>query len=64
MKLWQERLAKIATEIAKIDPTDSSSHFAKSAHYWTKAAGGTAIDEAKLASWIFINEDQGERMKA
>ena len=64
MKRWQERLARIAAEIGKLDPSDTSSKSAKSTHYWTKADDGTAIDEAKLASWIFINEDQGERMKA
>ena len=37
---------------------------AKGNYYWAGSGGGTAIEESKLASWIFINEDEGERMKA
>ena len=64
VKRWQERLTKISSEISRFDSADTSSRSAKSTRYWKKADGGTEIDEAKLASWIFINEDQGERMKA
>lgn len=61
---WRERLTHIEERIAALDPNDTSSHSAKSSHYWQRSAEGTAIEEAKLASWIFIHEDEGERMKA
>ena len=64
MKLWQERFGRISSDIAKFDPSDTSSKMAKGNYYWAGSGGGTAIEESKLASWIFINEDEGERMKA
>ncbi len=64
MKRWQERLAAISAEVGKLDRCDTSSCITKSERYWTKAEEGLRIEEAKLASWIFINEDEGERMKA
>ncbi len=64
MKRWQERMAKITAEISRHNPSDTSSHSAKSTTYWTLGSNGISIEEAKLASWIFIHEDEGERMKA
>lgn len=64
MKVWKERFLRIMREIANLDKEGTSSHSAKTSRYWTKADGGTSIEEAKIASWIFINEDKGVRMKA
>ncbi|MFH0800073.1 MAG: short-chain dehydrogenase [Pseudomonadota bacterium] len=63
-KRWQERMKAISEEVSRQNPFDTSSHSAKSSHYWMKSTAGIAIEEAKLASWIFIHEDEGERMKA
>lgn len=65
IKLWQKRFDLISQEISAIDSTlDTSSHNAKTSQYWTKMNNAIAIEEAKLASWIFVHEDEGRRMKA
>ncbi len=64
MKVWKDRFAKIVANLSDLSPDDTSSHSAKSSRYWITTKEGTAIREAKLASWIFIHEDEGERMKA
>jgi hypothetical protein len=64
MKMWQERVSKISAEISTHNSSDTSSHHSKLTSYWMKDASGIRIEEAKLASWIFIHEDEGERMKA
>lgn len=64
MKSWLMRMQNISKEISRINPADTGSGNSKSMRYWTKLPRGIAIEEAKLASWIFINEDEGKRMKA
>ena len=64
MNVWKERFAKIVDELANVSSDDTSSNTAKASRYWTTTEKGTSIREAKLASWIFIREDEGERMKA
>jgi polysaccharide biosynthesis protein len=64
MNVWKDRFCKIADDLSKVSSDDTSSHTAKASRYWTTTDKGTSIKEAKLASWIFIHEDEGERMKA
>lgn len=64
MKKWQERIRLILAEVEALDASDTSSTCAKSMHYWTASPEGILLEEAKLVSWIFINEDKGLRMKA
>ena len=63
MGRWQTRFKTIMSIVADIPENDTSSAFAKGKHYWQDEEGGYPIAFAKLASWIFINEDQGIRMK-
>ncbi|MBU0506678.1 short-chain dehydrogenase [bacterium] len=63
MKAWQQRFVKIQDMINSIPEDDSSSGFAKGVHYWNVENGDIPISISKLASWIFIHEDQGKRMK-
>lgn len=64
MKLWQARFTRITDELKTFDFTDTSSHTTKGAQYWTSSEKSYLIEEAKLVSWIFVREDEGERMKA
>jgi len=63
MNAWQKRFQKIKNMINSIPENDSSSCFAKGIHYWDVENGDMPISISKLASWIFIHEDQGKRMK-
>lgn len=57
---WQERLRRIQAETAEQMFDESSSRYSYNASYWGNFA---AIDEGKLAAWIFEREDGGWRMK-
>lgn len=63
MAKWKTRLKTIISAVEDIPADDTSSSLAKGRHYWQDANGSYPISFAKLTSWIFINEDQGERMK-
>lgn len=64
MSRWQSRFKAIKMIVETLPKTDTSSEHAKGKHYWQDEKGNYPIAFAKLASWIFINEDQGERMKS
>jgi len=60
LQLWQTRIRKIMDYIKALPVGDTSSRYSHGIQYWE-------IDEpmniGKLAAWIFINEDQGVRIK-
>ncbi|MBI4238411.1 MAG: short-chain dehydrogenase [Deltaproteobacteria bacterium] len=60
---WQNRLRKILADLAAIPPNETSSALSRGRHYWGTADGVHPIAPAKLASWIFIHEEHGSRMK-
>lgn len=60
---WQTRFTTIKTIVKDIPEDDTGSSIAKGEHYWKDESGKFPISISKLASWIFINEDQGIRMK-
>ena len=58
---WQRRLSKIIESSEIIPPTDTSSQFVRNKRYWNNFK---EIDIGKIVGWIFIEEEQGKRMKA
>lgn len=60
---WQNRLRKILADLAAIPPNETSSALSRGRHYWRAADGQHPLAPAKLASWIFIHEEHGSRMK-
>jgi len=67
MKVWIERLAKLQKEIAgpkeknTHEKDDSSSNTIRNQRYWQQA-----VEKGELGSfisWIFLKEDDGERIK-
>jgi len=61
---WHNRLLSIKEHTDNIPKEDNSSFETKGRHYWQDENGHYPIEIAKLVSWIFINEEEGIRMKA
>jgi hypothetical protein len=59
-KIWQERLKKIKEEINTIPDGDTSSQFDRDREYWTESQ---TIEPGKIVGWLFLDEEQGLRMK-
>jgi hypothetical protein len=59
-EIWQKRLRIIIEEVESISIDDTSSRFERNYDFWNKFE---EIDEGKIVSWIFIEEEKGERMK-
>ncbi len=57
---WQERFQRIMAQTEAIDANDTSSRTIFNRSYWDNF---DAITPGKIAAWIFIEEDKGERMK-
>lgn len=64
MTSWKKRIEIIIKEINEIPEHDTSSRTTRNADYWLSENGNDEIHIGKVASWIFINEEKGERMKA
>lgn len=64
MSSWKKRIENIMNEINSIPEHDTSSRNTRNSDYWLSEDGGDEIHIGKVASWIFINEEKGERMKA
>ena len=60
MVLWQKRAAGIISEIDAVPDDESSSKYHRDRAYW---ALDRPLDIGKTVGWIFIREDEGERMK-
>ncbi|GJQ62595.1 MAG: hypothetical protein SCALA702_16480 [Melioribacteraceae bacterium] len=61
MDAWKARLNKLMDEAESIPIDDTSSMFVRTKRYWNNFE---RIDIGKVVGWIFIKEEQGERMKA
>jgi len=61
---WHNRFLSIKEQVGSIPKDDNSSFEAKGRAYWQDGEGNYPIEIAKLVSWIFINEEEGIRMKA
>jgi hypothetical protein len=61
MKLWQERLRKIAEMTEEIPEGETSSRYIYTKEYWDNFE---SIEPGKIAGWIFSFEEKGARMKA
>ena len=48
-------------EIGRTDSGDTSSHYDRSAAFWTSEP---SIQVGKTVGWLFIAEEHGRRMKA
>ncbi|MBI2943150.1 MAG: short-chain dehydrogenase [Candidatus Wallbacteria bacterium] len=57
---WHARFHEILREMSSIPPNDSSSRYERNHNYWFR---DPAIQPGKIASWLFIREEKGSRMK-
>lgn len=60
MKTWMDRLLRIKESLETIDPEDTSSHYHHGHGYWRIKE---ALHIGRLVSWVFINEEKGDRVK-
>ncbi|MBI4871012.1 MAG: short-chain dehydrogenase [Candidatus Riflebacteria bacterium] len=58
---WRERFAEILRQVEAIPFNDTSSRYEYNKDYWFR---DPTIQPGKVASWLFINEEKGLRMKA
>jgi hypothetical protein len=61
IKHWQNRLQLLMNEANTIPAHDTSSHYVRTKRYWNHFE---KIDIGKVVGWLFINEEQGLRMKS
>ncbi len=59
-KVWQERIRKIKEEIESIPPDDTSSKYDRDREYWYET---NELQPGKIIGWLFLQEEQGSRMK-
>ncbi len=60
MARWQQRAGAIIDEVESIPPEETSSRYHNDRTYWQL---DNLLDIGKTVGWIFIREDEGERMK-
>lgn len=58
---WQKRIEKLMQAAESIPEHDTSSSFVRTKKYWNNFE---KIDIGKVVGWLFINEEQGLRMKS
>ncbi len=58
---WQKRIEKLMQAAESIPEHDTSSSFVRTKKYWKNFE---KIDIGKVVGWLFINEEQGLRMKS
>ncbi|NOX87563.1 MAG: short-chain dehydrogenase [Calditrichaeota bacterium] len=59
-KIWQERIRKIQKEIESVPEDDTSSQYDRDREYWNES---NEIEPGKIVGWLFLQEEQGLRMK-
>ncbi len=59
-KIWQERIRKIKEEIDAIPEDDTSSKYDRDREYWYET---NELEPGKIVGWLFLQEEQGLRMK-
>ncbi len=59
-KIWQERVRKIKKEIDAIPEDDTSSKYDRDREYWSET---NELEPGKIVGWLFLQEEQGRRMK-
>jgi len=64
MVRWKNRVNLILEEISGLNLQDTSSRITRNRDYWFHDQDQTKIHLGKVAAWIFIHEEKGERMKA
>lgn len=60
METWLERLNSIKDSMGKVNPDDTSSRYHHGLGYWKL---NEDLHIGRLVTWIFIEEEQGERIK-
>lgn len=61
MQRWRVRLQAAMAEASAIPAVDTSSRFHRNRGWWHVSE---PLDEGRLVGWLFIEEDQGLRMKS
>lgn len=64
MLKWKNRTTHILGEIASLPSKDTSSRITRNRDYWYHDKEEKDIHLGKVAAWIFIHEEKGQRMKA
>ncbi len=59
-KVWQERIRKIKQEVESIPKDDTSSKYDRDREYWYET---NELQPGKIVGWLFLQEEQGLRMK-
>ena len=59
-RLWQERIRKIKEEVDAIPKDDTSSKYDRDREYWYET---NELQPGKIIGWLFLQEEQGSRMK-
>jgi len=59
-KIWQERIRKIKEEVESIPEDDTSSKYDRDREYWYET---NELQPGKIVGWLFLQEEQGLRMK-
>ena len=59
-KVWQERIHKIKKEVDAIPQDDTSSKYDRDREYWYET---NELQPGKIVGWLFLQEEQGLRMK-
>ncbi len=59
-KVWQERIRKIKKEVDAIPQDDTSSKYDRDREYWYET---NELQPGKIVGWLFLQEEQGLRMK-
>ncbi len=60
IRFWQKRLRDLMKESELITAKDTSSLHVRTRYYWNNYE---TIDIGRVVSWLFINEEKGNRMK-
>ena len=61
MQKWKTRISDLIDEAESISLTDTSSMHVRTKDYWNNFED---INIGKICSWLFIHEEQGNRMKS
>ncbi|MBM3325602.1 MAG: short-chain dehydrogenase [Calditrichaeota bacterium] len=60
MERWQCRFKRLLEQVAAVDISDTSSQILRDKTFWHP---DKPLDEGEIVGWIFIDEDDGNRMK-
>ncbi|MBT7615646.1 MAG: hypothetical protein HN590_00005 [Calditrichaeota bacterium] len=57
---WHDRLRKLLSHANSVAANDTSSHSLRDMSFWHT---DKPLNEGEIVGWLFIEEDEGRRMK-